>query len=73
VVQTLGLRYILSIGIHLEYIARPIFLANARGKHKTGRHLRRSFERDDALEVVNLGLSVLNPVSELHLTLKTPF
>jgi len=49
----------LSARIHLECIARPVFLANVRGKDKAGRQLRRSFQRDDALKVIDSGLLCL--------------
>jgi hypothetical protein len=56
VVYISGIGYALSAQIHLECIARPVFLANVRGKDKAGRQLRRSFQRDDALQVVDSGL-----------------
>ena len=59
VVQISGIRNALSARIHLEFIARPVFLANVRGKDKAGRQLRRSFQRNDALRVVDLGLLFL--------------
>jgi hypothetical protein len=59
VVQITGIRYALSVRIHLECIARPVFLANVRGKDKAGRQLRRSFQRDDALQVIDSGLLFL--------------
>jgi hypothetical protein len=59
VVHISGIRYALSVLIHLECIARPVFLANVRGKDKAGRQLRRSFQRDDALKVIDSGLLCL--------------
>ena len=59
VAQISGIRYALSAGIHLECIARPVFLANVRGKDKAGCQLRRSFQRDDALKVIDSGLLCL--------------
>jgi hypothetical protein len=59
VVHISGIRCALSVRIHLECIAGPIFLANVRGKDKAGRQLRRSFQRNDALRVVDLGLLFL--------------
>jgi hypothetical protein len=49
----------LSARIHLECIARPVFLANVRGKDKAGSQLRRSLQRDDELKVVGSGLLCL--------------
>jgi len=59
VVQISGIGYALSVQIRLECIARPVFLANVRGKDKAGRQLRRSFQRDDALKVIDSGLLCL--------------
>jgi hypothetical protein len=40
VVYISGIGYALSAQIHLECIARPVFLANVRGKDKAGGQLR---------------------------------